>query len=117
LAVTIQLKKINGRKRHILVDNNGSILKCYVGPANENDTTGAVKLFSASETGVNKIYADMGYTGYKLHDFLLNSYQIELQVIKRPRKYYYALPDSPPQYMEPGSKLLPKRWIVERSWL
>jgi IS5 family transposase len=37
-----RLKKINGRKRHILVDNNGLLLKCYIGPANENDRTGAI---------------------------------------------------------------------------
>lgn len=114
-----RLKKINGRKRHILVDNNGFLLKCYIGPANENDRTGAIKLFANTAVNIKRVYADMGYTGHKLRDYILNNYQIELEVIKRPRKYYYALPDAPPLYMESEFKLLPKRWIVERTfaWL
>ena len=95
-----RLKKINGRKRHILVDNNGFLLKCYIGPANENDRTGAIKLFANTAVNIKRVYADMGYTGHKLRDYILNNYQIELEVIKRPRKYYYALPDAPPLYME-----------------
>lgn len=61
----------------------------------------------------------MGYTGSKLSQYAMDNYNVKIHVVKRPRKYYYALPDSPPQYMEAGFKLLPKRWIVERTfaWL
>jgi putative transposase len=37
-------KKINGRKRHIIVDSEGLFLAVYVGVASENDGKEGVKL-------------------------------------------------------------------------
>ena len=61
-------KKINGRKRHILVDTMGLILAVMVLPANIQDRDGAKQLLSAFFTRtprrrVKHIWADGGYTG------------------------------------------------------
>ena len=59
----------------------------------------------------------MGYTGQKLYNYL-QTLGIELSVVKRPRKWsWVALGAEPPSM--PSFTVLPKRWIVERTfaWL
>jgi putative transposase len=61
-------KKINGRKRHILVDTIGLLLKVMVLPANIQDQDGAKQLLAAffrqrTRRRVKHIWADGGYAG------------------------------------------------------
>lgn len=96
-------KKVKGRKRHILVDTLGMILKCEVHSAGIQDRDGAALVFaklSARFPFIEKICGDGGYQGPVAQ---ANSPR-PLEIIKR---------------NEAGFEVLPKRWIVERTfaWL
>ena len=107
-------KKIKGRKRHIMVDTLGSIITLWVSAANWQDRAAAYWLFI--KLYMNRIdfprlqvfYADGGYTG-KLVEFVKVRFKRlnwQLQIVKKDKNLNTF-------------KLLPKRWIVERTfaWL
>lgn len=59
-------KKINGRKRHLLVDTEGFVLKAVVHPANLHDRLGAKLVLGALGTAyprLRHVWADQGYAG------------------------------------------------------
>jgi putative transposase len=104
-------KKINGRKRHILVDTLGLLLGVYVGPASEQDRDGA-KTLLARVIGwyqrLAKIWADGGYAGALVAwvKALRPRGQLHLDIVRRSDQVC-------------GFEVLPKRWLVERTfaWL
>ena len=104
-------KKINGRKRHLLVDTLGLVLAVQVTPASVQDRDGAVSLLSGCsflDHWLACIWADSGYAG-KLVAWVkaLRPFgRLHLEIVRRSDK-------------AAGFKLLPKRWIVERTfgWL
>ena len=101
-------KKINGRKRHLLVDTMGLVLMVVVHTANIQDRDGA-RLLLAKAKGLfprlQRIWADGGYAG-KLIGWLQETCGWVLEIIKRSDAVK-------------GFKLLPRRWVVERTfgWL
>ena len=101
-------KKINGRKRHLLVDTMGLVLMVVVHPANIQDRDGA-RLLLAKAKGLfprlQRIWADGGYAG-KLIGWVQERCAWVLEIIKR-------------NDAVKGFKLLPRRWVVERTfgWL
>jgi putative transposase len=102
-------KKIKGRKQHIIVDTQGNLMAIAVHEANVHDSKGApnvIKNLSFKFPRLAKILADGGYRG-NLADWLLDKFGWELEVVLRPD-------ECPSKF-----KVLPKRWIVERSfaWL
>lgn len=123
-------KKITGRKRHILVDTQGFLLATQVTEASKNDREGLKGLLEKIEKThkrLKKIWADMGYTGQKTKT-MVHEFGRCLEIVKRPRKWFrvpasvtdlraYLIAQG--EDITPGFKILPKRWIVERSfaWL
>jgi putative transposase len=103
-------KKIGGRKRHILVDTMGMILGVVVHSANVQDRDGAKLLepFFLLYGWLKVIFADGGYAGALVSwmEQLARHRNLRLEIIKRPIE-------------AKGFHLLPKRWVVERtfSWL
>ena len=101
-------KKINGRKRHLLVDTLGLVLMVVVHSAKIQDRDGA-RLLLAKAKGLfprlQRIWADGGYAG-KLIGWLQETCGWVLEIIKRSDAVK-------------GFKLLPRRWVVERTfgWL
>jgi len=100
-------KKIKGIKRHIIVDTLGLILAVVIQSASVQDRDGAVSVIDKlreSWRKVIKIFADGGYAG-KLIGKVKDMFKIELEIIKRDELHTF--------------KILPKRWIVERtfSWI
>ena len=102
-------KKINGRKRHILVDTLGLLLTVRVLPANLQDREGARSLLraffaQAPRRRVKHIWADGGYTG-TLIQWAKTLWRCTLEVVKRNELHTF--------------KVLPRRWVVERTfgWL
>jgi putative transposase len=100
-------KKIKGRKRHIAVDTLGLLLVVVVHSAGIQDRVGARAVLAAlyrDTTRLVKVFADGGYTG-QLIDWCRQRFQWTLEVVKRTELHTF--------------KVLPKRWIVERtfSWL
>jgi transposase len=59
----------------------------------------------------------MGYQG--LASWLSAELGWTLMIVKRPRRWAWVRADQPPPEMPPGLAVLPKRWIVERTfaWL
>lgn len=92
--------------------------------ANLNDKTVFQKLldkFTSCFQGVKKIWADMGYQSADLKTKCLNDYQIDLDIVKRPRKRIWVRVMEGQEVdfskiTDSGFKVLPKRWIVERTF-
>lgn len=97
-------KKIKGIKRHIIVDTMGLILAVVIQSASVQDRDGAVSVIDKlieNWRKVIKIFADGGYAG-KLIGKVKDKFKIELEIIKRDELHTF--------------KILPKRWIVERTF-
>jgi transposase len=97
-------KKIEGRKRHIAVDVLGLILCVVVTAASVQDRDGARPLLwrlAASCRAVTLIWADGGYAG-KLVSWAAGTLRRTLQIVKRPDDLH-------------AFKVLPRRWVVERT--
>ena len=102
-------KKIKGRKEHIIVDTLGLPLAVAIHEANLHDSKGApqvIEKLAYKFPRLVKILADGGYKG-KLADWVKKKFGWVLDVVLRPD-------ECPTKF-----QVLPKRWIVERSfsWL
>ena len=102
-------KKANGRKRHLLVDTLGLILKVLVLPANIQDRDGAKRLPTAffgrsRRRRLKHLWADGGYTG-SLVAWAQRLWRCTIQIVKRTDAHTF--------------RVLPRRWVVERAfgWL
>jgi putative transposase len=96
-------KKINGRKRHIIVDCLGLILAAHVHPANIQDREGAREVLLKVRSLfplLTLILADGGYQG-ALIEWVQETLGVELEIVKRSDVK--------------GFEVLPWRWIVERT--
>jgi putative transposase len=102
-------KKIKGRKRHIVTDTVGNLLEVVVHAADIQDRDGAKlvlnKLTEPTIERLQKIWADGGYRG-KLIDWVKDQLEIVLEIVSR-------------DLNQPGFQVLPRRWVVERTfaWL
>ena len=101
-------KKVKGTKRHLLVDTLGLLLCVVVHPANIQDRDGAklvLRKAGNSFPRLRLIWADGGYAG-KLIDWVLSVCGWLLTIVKRCDTVK-------------GWVLLPRRWVVERTfgWL
>lgn len=98
-------KKTTGRKRHALVDTEGFLTELVVHPANVSESAGAkLVLTKAKATGraLAKIWVDGGYQAGMVA-WAQAELGYPLEVVARP----------------PGSQgfaVLPRRWVVERSF-
>ena len=104
-------KKVCGRKRHIVVDTLGLILAVVVHAADVQDRDGAklvLKKLRSIYPRLKKIWADGGYAGSLAQWLrgLRSRSKILLEIVKR-------------SDAQKGFKVLPHRWIVERTfaWL
>jgi putative transposase len=103
-------KKVKGRKRHILVDTLGHLLRVICSAADIQDRDGAVALIATLtrmfQLRLQKIWADGNYTGESLFDWLHQQFAILLEIASR-------------SDAQPGFQVVPKRWVVERTfaWL
>ena len=117
-------KKISGRKRHILVDTQGLLLRAKVHTADVQDRAGVpLVLTHANEdyADITHIWVDQGYTGTG-KAWIEEHLGWRVQVVKREaRRQWTVHPDGSLEKVAVprGFAVLPKRWIVERtlSWL
>jgi putative transposase len=98
-------KKVKGRKRHLIVDVLGLVLAVLVLAANIQDRDGGWMVLSAlhrTVPSIKKVWADGAYAGEfvrRAHDEL----NIDVEIVK-----------TPPNTHE--FKVLPRRWVVERTF-
>ncbi|WP_177185241.1 IS5 family transposase [Sphingobium sp. YR768] len=103
------VKKVKGRKRHILTDTCGFLIFILVHAADIQDRDGAVDVLAAIRTRfpwLRHVFADGGYAGEKLRSALVGMGKWTIEIIKRSDK-------------AKGFEVLPRRWVVERTfaWL
>jgi putative transposase len=102
-------KNVKGRKRHLLVDTLGLPLSMYVTSADVQDRVGARCLLAGLKSlmpRLKKIWADGAYGGESLAGWCRKEGGWNLEIVERN-------PDAE------GFEVIPKRWIVERtfSWI
>jgi putative transposase len=98
-------KKVNGIKRHLLVDTLGMVLSVLILTADIQDRDGARQLLEkikAKFPRLQKIWADGGYAG-TLIDWVKQLCGWVLEIVKR-------------SDTAKGFEVLPHRWIVERTF-
>jgi len=101
-------KKISGVKIHIGVDTLGLPNSIHVTTANVTDRNGALEmlaLYAPKLSNILKVLVDGGYTGEPFADAVITLINAVVEVAKRSELHKF--------------EVLPKRWIVERSfgWL
>jgi putative transposase len=102
-------KQIKGRKRHIIVDTLGLLLAVIVHSADQQDQTGACLVLRAlweKMKRIRVIFADSAYGRQGLPEFVKAAWGYTIQIVRRTG-------------LTRGFEVLPKRWIVERTfgWL
>jgi putative transposase len=96
-------KKIKGRKRHIVVDALGFLLAVIVHAANIHDTKSGINPAIQAYIGYPSIEAFCGDEGYRKSFEEDVSEQLELRVDISER-------------IKPEFEVIPKRWVVERTF-
>lgn len=100
-------KQINGRKRFILVDVMGLLLNALVTKASVPERKGAQALLNQTPAEILKhlelLWVDGGYNGPAFATWVLEHYEIFIEVIQRSDD-------------TKGFVLLPRRWVVERTF-
>jgi len=98
-------KKIKGRKRHLLVDTLGLLLSVRVTRADVSDPAGARLLLKQRNGACKKlrlVWVDGAYRG-KLCDWVTQRFKFRLQPVLRNEG-------------QKGFVILPRRWVVERTF-
>lgn len=101
-------KKVSGIKRHIGVDTNGLPHAIHVTTAEVTDRKGALQAFQFCKDNLTKVLnvlADGGYTGEPFSTSVYEMLGANVEIAKRNELHKFVV--------------LPKRWVVERSfgWL
>ena len=101
-------KKVSGIKRHIAVDTQGLPHAIYVTTANVTDRDGALAMMDKEKEALSevvKFLVDGGYSGEKFATEVNVILGATVEVAKRNELHKFVV--------------LPKRWVVERSfaWL
>lgn len=102
-------KRVKGRKRHLLVDTEGWLLTVQVTAANHYDNQ---QLWSLIQAGLKRssrfrhLWVDQGYRAGFIALLARYRHGLSVEVVTRPKGHK-------------GWLLLPRRWVVERTfaWL
>ena len=102
-------KKIKGRKRHIITDTTGLRVGLAIHGADVQDRDGAPGLLNSIRSSypwLRHVFADGGYAGPKLRGALEKIGRWTLEIVKR-------------SDTAKGFEVIPRRWVVERTfaWL
>jgi putative transposase len=99
-------KKVNGRKRFIIVDTLGFIMGLVITTANIGERAGAELVMAKLGnrfSRLTKILADQGFDGVDFIAKMVNTFKIQWEIVVQ----VLGLK---------GFSVLPKRWIVERTF-
>jgi putative transposase len=112
-------KKLSGRKRQVLVDTQGNLLKAKAHPADVHDRRGGEMLLeglAARFPRIALLWADSAYQGLKAWSALTLGWAL---VVTKHRwtglHGVWLAPGQQPPEIPRGFHVLPRRWVVERS--
>ena len=123
-------KQVKGRQRHLLVDTEGLVLRAVVHPANIMDRDGVTLVLHESITTdfprLQHVWLDSAYNGKgKGKDWIEQTLGWSAQIVAHPPRYkkVWVPKDLPPEQIDwsqylppPGFRVLPRRWVVERTF-
>jgi putative transposase len=129
-------KKVRGRKRHLLVDTEGLVLKAKVHSAKISDRDGLRLLLESARSEIphlSHLWLDAGYQG-RGKDWVEKVLGLSVEIVRRPPKpvseevariwaQEWAKEGQKVDWQKlmpsRGFVVLPRRWVVERtfSWL
>ena len=101
-------KKVSGIKRHIAVDTNGLPHAITITTADVTDRAGAIAMMKENRRNLSRVKStlvDGSYTGEPFATAAKEIIKATVEVVKRNKLHTF--------------KVIPKRWVVERSfaWL
>ena len=115
-------KKVKGRKRHLLVDTEGLVMRAKVHAASIFDRDGIkplMELVGERFPRLSHLWLDGGYNGKgKGKDWAEKALGFSVEVVRPPRRWVWVPADQEPP-PRPAFTVLPRRWVVERtfSWV
>jgi putative transposase len=107
-------KRIAGRKRHILVDTNGLVLAARVHGADLPDREGGRRLLYEQPRlpRLELVWADGAYTGgFRQWAEEERGWRVEVPYHRDRQLWRYGLEEKPHGFL-----VLPRRWVVERTF-
>lgn len=115
-------KKVKGRKRHLLVDTQGLVLKAKVHSAALQDREGAKRLLLPLKNWLSRmkvIWVDNGYRGDPFRKWVADRLHWRVEVVGDFKLGVWMPKDAPLPLRKQGFQVLPRRWVVERTfaWL
>lgn len=112
-------KKVNGRKRHLLVDTTGLVMKTKAHPADLADRDGARLLLETAMTAfprLGHLWADAGYRGKALREWVTEQLGLSLEIVQRRSRWVWVPKDVEPEPIPAGFEVIKRRWVVERTF-
>ena len=103
------------------MDTTGLVLRAVVHPANVSDRDGAYHVLedlTQRFPTVRHLWVDAGYAGTAV-TWIEQTLGLRVTVVRKPRRWIRAPADQEPPPMPTGFQVLPRRWVVERTfaWL
>lgn len=100
---------MKGRKRHLLVDTQGLVISVQVTSASVQDHHQVYALVADGKQRsqrLTKVWVDEGYQGKDVAEAIRLDLQVDLEIVPKP-------------VGQKGFVLVPRRWVVERTfaWL
>lgn len=116
-------KKVGGIKRHLITDMNGLPLAIEISPANQSERDNCHYLLMQDENELIKdldtVYGDGGYSGERFRFEIYQDTGIMMEIVPRNKDKEIQKKQSSKYNPKGCFQVVPKRWIVERSfaWL
>lgn len=110
-------KKVKGRKRHLVTDTLGLLIAVIVTAASIPDRAVAVEaadLATAKVSTLKRLYVDGGYAGSCGRD-IQAKHEITVEVVRHARQCWHEGQLPLFETASTGFKVLPKRWVIERT--
>jgi putative transposase len=103
------------------VDTGGLVLKTVVHAADVSDRDGARQVLTTITKRyptLRHLWVDAGYAGTTV-TWIEQTLGLSVTVVRKPRRWIRVPADQEPPPMPTGFQLLPRRWVVERTfaWL
>jgi transposase len=114
-------KKVKGRKRHIVTDTLGLLLAVCVHPANIQDRDAGFDVVASAKKkhmSLETLFVDTAYEGTCARR-IYTELGLNVEIVRRSDDRAHGVwqgPGLPTHVATRGFQVLPKRWVVERTF-